>query len=117
MAVFDGVSVYHTPQVTPIKDSNNLNDNNNDDDFSNNNNKGGGVKEIVIWIQSLQSEMIIMFNECRNDNSIHNIFMKTVACMFSCFKLLSSLIVQLILLITKVIIILFSFIRRGRRSN
>jgi len=61
--------------------------------------------------------MIIMFNECRNDNSIHNIFMKIITFIFSCLKSLSSLLLQLILLITKIIMMLFSFISNLRRDR
>ena len=59
--------------------------------------------------------MIIMFNECRNDNSIHNILMKIITFIFSCLKSLSSLLLQLILWITKIIMMLFSFISNLRR--
>ena len=116
LAVFDGVSVYSSPLVSPMKDSHNSNNDENDNE---NQNQGGGIKEMVIWIQSLQTEVIIMINECREGGNIKQIMMKIFGCIYYCLKSISSLVVTFILFTTRLIIKLFSYLSKlkGRRQN
>ena len=100
-----------------MKDNSNNNDDENGND--NQNNGGGGIKEMVIWIQSLQTEIIIMINECREGGNIKDIMMKIFGCSYYCIKSISSLIVTFILFTTRMIIQLFSYLSKlkGRRQN
>ena len=115
LAVFDSVSVYNSPQVTPIKDKID-NDNNDIDRDNNHNNSGNTIKDIMLWIQTLKNEVSIIINECREGGNIKQIIMKTLLCIFFCLKSLAVLIVRIIVWIARVIVRLFSCLTKLRRQ-